>query len=319
LETFHSTEHVHRDIKPGNFVIGKGDRARDIYIIDYGLAKRYIDERTREHIECGNNLPLVGTVRYASINTHMGYDQGRRDDLEGLAYSLIFLVKGILPWQGIIRESKKDKNEAIMNKKMECTVEETCEGLPVEFTHFLRYCRELKFEQKPNYKLLTNLLAECFKRNGFKMDFQYDWQKITYDPNSFLSRPVNSNDSNMAELVSKDEGWARDKSPDFALLSRKPPSVAQLQFRLGALKQLISGSSVVLSSGSPLSKQKIAESGAKKGEEEKKTNTSSAHTTLRSRSQDVSNVIPFQPPAKEDDLCNFKYQEMLEDPSIYGI
>ena len=128
LEFMHSKSIIHRDIKPDNFLIGLGKKANEIYIIDFGLARRYRDQKTKIHIPYRENKSLVGTARYASINTHLGIEQSRRDDLEGLAYVLLYLVRGSLPWQGMKGVLPKEKHSAIMEKKMECSAEMLAKG-----------------------------------------------------------------------------------------------------------------------------------------------------------------------------------------------
>jgi serine/threonine protein kinase len=101
IEYMHSKSYIHRDIKPENFLLGLGKKSNIIYIIDFGLSKKYRDTKTLQHIPYRENKNLTGTARYASINAHLGIEQSRRDDLEAVGYVLIYLAKGFLPWQGI--------------------------------------------------------------------------------------------------------------------------------------------------------------------------------------------------------------------------
>ena len=109
LEQIHRKGFVHRDIKANNFTIGRGDKASTVYIIDFGLAKKYKDLKTGQHIAIRGGKSLVGTARYASIASHDGFEQCRRDDLESLGYLLLYFLRGKLPWQGIQMHDKNEK------------------------------------------------------------------------------------------------------------------------------------------------------------------------------------------------------------------
>lgn len=173
-EFVHSKGILHRDIKADNFVTGSGRKQHKIYMIDFGLAKRYNGDDGK-HIPQKEGKGLTGTARYASINAHLGLEQGRRDDLESLGYVMLYLLKGKLPWQGIKTENKKEKNELIMKKKMETSIEVLCEGAPIEFVRYMEYCKNLKFEEKPDYSYLEKLLLDLFGKSGYKWDYEYDW------------------------------------------------------------------------------------------------------------------------------------------------
>lgn len=116
--------------------MGAQKKYHKVYLIDLGLAKRYID-KSGKHIPYRENKNLTGTARYASINTHVGIEQGRRDDLESLGYVVMYFLRGVLPWQNLKAEGKKDKYERIMEKKMQTPVEILCKGFPNEFGTYL--------------------------------------------------------------------------------------------------------------------------------------------------------------------------------------
>jgi len=175
LEFVHSKNFIHRDVKPDNFLMGCGPRSSQVYIIDFGLAKKYRDSRTQAHIPYRENKSLTGTARYVSINTHLGIEQSRRDDLESVAYVMIYFVKGSLPWQGLKADNKRMKYDRISEKKISTSVEVLCHGLPAEFATFLTYCKSLHFEDKPDYGYLRKLLRNLFVKEGYKYDGIYDW------------------------------------------------------------------------------------------------------------------------------------------------
>lgn len=142
IESIQTKGYLHRDIKPDNFVVGRGKKASKVYIIDFGLAKKYL-LKDGAHIPYRDNKNLTGTARYASLNTHLGIEQGRRDDIEGVIYVLLYFVKGSLPWQNMKANGKKEKYEKIMDKKLTIPLDKLCADLPDEFRKMLAYCRNL--------------------------------------------------------------------------------------------------------------------------------------------------------------------------------
>ncbi|KAJ1922317.1 serine/threonine protein kinase [Mycoemilia scoparia] len=179
ISFFHSKNFIHRDIKPDNFLMGIGRRTNLVHIIDYGLAKKYYDPYTRIHIPYRENKNLTGTARYASINTHLGIEQSRRDDLESLGYVLMYFLRGSLPWQGLKAATKKQKYDRIMEKKMSTSTETLCRGFPAEFAVYLNYTRSLRFDDKPDYDYLRGVFRSLFLRNDFKYDYVFDWTKLS--------------------------------------------------------------------------------------------------------------------------------------------
>ncbi|KAL3128994.1 Protein kinase domain protein [Cryptosporidium hominis] len=175
IEFVHSKNFIHRDIKPDNFLIGRGKKLNVVYIIDFGLAKKYRDPKSQAHIPYREGKNLTGTARYASINTHLGIEQSRRDDLEALGYVLMYFNRGTLPWQGLKATSKKDKYDKIMERKIATPIETLCKHHPFEFITFLNYCRALRFEDRPDYAYLRRLFKDLFFREGYQYDFIFDW------------------------------------------------------------------------------------------------------------------------------------------------
>uniref|UniRef100_A0A8C5GEZ7 non-specific serine/threonine protein kinase n=1 Tax=Gouania willdenowi TaxID=441366 RepID=A0A8C5GEZ7_GOUWI len=180
IEYIHSKNFIHRDVKPDNFLMGLGKKGNLVYIIDFGLAKKYRDARTHQHIPYRENKNLTGTARYASINTHLGIEQSRRDDLESLGYVLMYFNLGSLPWQGLKAATKRQKYERISEKKMSTPIEVLCKGYPSEFSTYLNLCRSLRFDDKPDYSYLRQLFRNLFHRQGFSYDYVFDWNMLKF-------------------------------------------------------------------------------------------------------------------------------------------
>ncbi|KAK7465287.1 serine/threonine protein kinase [Stygiomarasmius scandens] len=177
IEYIHSRDFVHRDIKPDNFLMGIGKGGNQVNVIDFGLSKKFIHPKTRLHIPYRENKNLTGTARYTSINTHLGVEQSRRDDLESLAYVFMYFLRGTLPWQGLgpKANTKKQKYNLIMEKKMTTPIDLLCRGFPIEFGTFLSYTRALRFDDKPDYSYARNLFRDLFVREGYQYDYVFDW------------------------------------------------------------------------------------------------------------------------------------------------
>ena len=176
IEFIHSKNLLHRDIKPDNFLVGRGNKRNIIYAIDFGLSKRYRDPKTGLHIEYRDGKSLTGTARYASINTHLGIEQSRRDDIEALGYMMVYFLKGSLPWQGMVINDPKKKYDKIKKYKYDIKLEDLCKGLPKECITFIQYARDMKFEDRPDYHYLRELLRKVAKDNGLYFDSnKFDW------------------------------------------------------------------------------------------------------------------------------------------------
>ena len=175
LEYIHEHHIIHRDIKPDNFCMGLNSNSKYVYLIDFGLAKKYRSSSTLMHYPLVNRKRLTGTPRYASINALKGYEQSRRDDLESLSYVLIYFLRGELPWQHIIAKTKEERNKKILEKKMEISSSKLCEGFPSEFEKFINYVKNLEFEENPDYNFLRKLLMNIMKNNNCYYNYIFDW------------------------------------------------------------------------------------------------------------------------------------------------
>ena len=185
IEQIHKSNYIHRDIKPENFVIGTKDNANIIYLIDFGLSKKYKNTKNNQHIPYREGRNLIGTARYVSVNTHLGIEQSRRDDLESIGYVLVYFLKSYLPWQGL---QGGDKYQRIMEKKLQIPTDILCAGLPEEFTIYLNYVKSLRFEDRPDYEFLRSLLIKTLtlcmsvyglEKESLKFDWNYDNPKNT--------------------------------------------------------------------------------------------------------------------------------------------
>jgi serine/threonine protein kinase len=156
LEYIHSHNYIHGDIKPQNVVMGLDDSRHTAFIIDFGISKEYCNTSTRTHIPFRHDRHLTGTPAFASINNHLGVEPGRRDDIESLAYMLIYFLHGSLPW--LSNDHEKLSSAAILECKVNTTVEALCHGIPVEFASILVYSRSLAFSQDPDHGYLRSLL-----------------------------------------------------------------------------------------------------------------------------------------------------------------
>ena len=175
LENIHNKHILHRDIKPDNFALGLDDLSQYIYILDFGLAKKYRSSRTLKQIPLVNKKKLTGTARYASINALKGFEHSRRDDLEAVGYVLIYVLKGHLPWQGIPAKTKEERYRKILRKKMQTSAKELCSDIPEEFEKYIDYTRKLEYLEKPDYDMLKGLFNLMLKKDNSKFDYIYDW------------------------------------------------------------------------------------------------------------------------------------------------
>ncbi|TFK75114.1 kinase-like protein [Pluteus cervinus] len=180
VQSVHEKSLIYRDIKPDNFLVGvpSTKTANTIHLIDFGMAKHYRDPKTKVHIPYRERKSLSGTARYMSINTHLGREQSRRDDLESLGHVFMYFLRGGLPWQGLRAATNKQKYEKIGEKKQTTPIAELCEGFPEEFAIYMNYVRKLGFEENPDYDFLRELFTKVLKTLGETEDGVYDWMLL---------------------------------------------------------------------------------------------------------------------------------------------
>lgn len=177
IEDVHRHDLIYRDIKPDNFLIGRQGLPDEnqVHLVDFGMAKQYRDPRTKQHIPYREKKSLSGTARYMSINTHLGREQLRRDDLEALGHVFFYFLKGQLPWQGLKAPTNKQKYEKIGDKKRTTPAVTLCDRLPRQFAEYLDSVRSLPFDAEPAYEEYRMLLISALDDLGQSTDGDYDW------------------------------------------------------------------------------------------------------------------------------------------------
>ena len=236
IENLHKHNYIHRDIKPENFLIGMQEKANIIHLIDFGLSKRFKNPKTHQHIPYREDRTLTGTARYVSINTHLGIEQSRRDDLESIGYVLVYFLKGVLPWQGLKNGNRYTR---IMEKKLQIPTEILCYGLPEELIFYLNYCKSLRFEDRPDYDylrgLFIKLLGTCNLVYGLTKEMlKFDW--CFEDPASSIWQIYNKKKHGNSNINSS---FDKQKSEDVEGEKEKKPTGIKKK-NVGLLKKQLS-------------------------------------------------------------------------------
>ncbi|KAJ5075408.1 tau-tubulin kinase 1 [Anaeramoeba ignava] len=189
IEDVHEAGFLHRDIKPSNFALRRTSHKGQSFccVIDFGLARKYVDSNFQIR-PARQNIGFRGTARYASIASHQSEELGRKDDLWSLYYLLIEFLVGQLPWRKL-----KEKDE-IKEMKIKYNCPALCQGLPPEFVKFFEHINSLKYEDKPNYQYLRNLLRETYLRYHFDDNYPFDWEI----PSENIQTPILISNSTVA-------------------------------------------------------------------------------------------------------------------------
>jgi casein kinase I family protein HRR25 len=194
IEYVHSKYIVHRDIKPENFLLGYKNSST-IYIIDFGISKKYRSSRTGKHVRFSKTGKMFGTIRYNTYNASRGLEQSRRDDLESIGHMLIYLVKGYLPWANIGGSNVKKRYFRMLNLKKNTSTKTLCQNLPNEFLEYINYCKNLKFEEDPDYEYLRSL----FRKILINLNEINDKRFSSFSKNSILSNKINSKEIDLSK------------------------------------------------------------------------------------------------------------------------
>jgi serine/threonine protein kinase len=176
IEWIHKKNIIHRDIKPDNFLMGVKD-PRIIYLIDFGLSKKYRSERTSKHIQFALTKKLTGTARYASINALKGFELSRRDDLESFCYMIIFFLIKKLPWQGAKAQTQAKRYKKIRESKEDFNINDHKDLIPTEFIKIFKYVKSLKFDEEPNYNMIRNAFNKILIDVNYKENETFSWIK----------------------------------------------------------------------------------------------------------------------------------------------
>ena len=187
LEYVHSKNYLHRDVKPGNFLVGNPDKSQ-IYLIDFGNARKYRSSRTGKHLPFANNCKMYGTTIFLSLNVLKGIEQTRKDELESLGLVIIYLYQGFLPWSNLKCKDLYQGLCIIKKLKLKITNEELCKDLPKEIYDYMNYVKNMNFNDNPDYRYLKSCFLNILKNIGEKNDLIFSWVDKDKIPRKINSR-----------------------------------------------------------------------------------------------------------------------------------
>jgi len=201
LQKIHEKGIVHRDLKPENVAIGFEKGSNMIYLLDFGIAKEFLE--SGKHISYQEGRPFIGTIRFASLAAHKGIELSRKDDLESLGYLFIFFLKGKLPWQNGQKLTQTDRKKMVANMKEHLKLDELCQNLPETFNIYLKYVKNLSFKEKPNYVFLKGLFIQLAQE--MKLDLEdgiWDWTESNQ-----INPSLSLSSSKQSQITQKDENY----------------------------------------------------------------------------------------------------------------
>eukprot|EP00928_Gymnodinium_smaydae_P061760 TRINITY_DN45773_c0_g1_i1.p1 TRINITY_DN45773_c0_g1~~TRINITY_DN45773_c0_g1_i1.p1 ORF type:complete len:344 (+),score=30.30 TRINITY_DN45773_c0_g1_i1:80-1033(+) len=175
VESVHNKGIIHRSIKPGHFVTGLRMEVNEVYLLDFGLAKSYVDPKLKTHVSLAEDTHPQGPPPFVSVGGHHGLRLSRRDDLESVGYVLMYFLRGDLPWEGTQVSCTRTNSKPMLRQKVSTPIDQLCRQAPRELAEFFTYSGSLLFEDTPDYDLLRRSLREAFYRLGHNYDFVFDW------------------------------------------------------------------------------------------------------------------------------------------------
>ena len=276
-----------------------------IYLIDYGLVKRYVTGNGI-HIPYCERKRMIGTLRYSSVNSQLGYEQSRRDDLESLGYCLIYMLKGRLPWQGTEGATREERYHKILHKKQNTAICELCRGLPMEMRKYMHACNNLKFEEKPAYCDLHKLFDSVLKKTPYYNCFtvnDFDWNAMNCD----LTRRTKKNNENSVKMDCEE----LCKLPKLNMSRRMEIKNLATEINVQGLSEIKekSGRKAIIDFQSKEEKKEVNKTSILLSN--KLTRTLSERTTTRITKANYK-YFQAEVTSNEDLLCNFSPSEIAE-------
>ena len=183
IEYIHSKNFLHRDIKPANFLVGNPDKSQ-IYLIDFGNAKKFRSSRTGKYKKYNNNNDRIyGTVLFLSLNVLKGGEHTRKDELESLGLLFIYLFQGFLPWSKLKVKNIYQAIECVKIIKQKTSLKKLCAQMPQEMYDYMDYVYKLNYDNNPNYTFLRSLFSNILRKIGEKNDLIFSWVDKNITPN----------------------------------------------------------------------------------------------------------------------------------------